>query len=163
MTTEDTLTIRDQITRDRIQAMKDKAKNPSPSTELKLRVLRSLETAFTAQETASKSGRIELTDAQTLAVLRAQHKRRLDTAKEYESVDQRDRAEQEQAEAHIIDGYLPALLTEDQVRDIATTIIQEKGVEGPRGIGQVMGDPRIKDNPAIDKSAASRIIQSMLT
>lgn len=73
-----------------------------------------------------------------LAVLRREHKRRLEAATQFENADRPELASQEQAEAAMIARYLPPDLTDAQLDEIVAEAINQTGASGPKDMGAVM-------------------------
>jgi uncharacterized protein YqeY len=73
-----------------------------------------------------------------VAVLRRERKRRLDAAEQYREGGRAELAEQEESEAELISGYLPAELSDDELDAIVTEAVAESGAVAPKEIGKVM-------------------------
>ncbi|MHB1567781.1 MAG: GatB/YqeY domain-containing protein [Solirubrobacteraceae bacterium] len=73
-----------------------------------------------------------------LAVLRRERKRRLDAATQFRDGGRPELAEQEESEAELIAGYLPAELDDSELDRLITTAIAQTGASGPRDMGNVM-------------------------
>ena len=73
-----------------------------------------------------------------LAVLRRERKRRLEAAEQFRGGGRPELAEQEEAEAKIIEGYLPAELDDSELDAMVAAAIAETGARGPKDMGQVM-------------------------
>ena len=73
-----------------------------------------------------------------LAVLRRERKRRLDAAEQFQDAGRPELSEQERYEARLIGGYLPAELSDAELREIVTRAIADTGAAGPRDMGAVM-------------------------
>jgi len=93
--------------------------------------------AVRAEEKAGKVAR-ELTEDQVQAVLVAEVKKRRDSAKIYTDAGADDRAATESAEADLIESYLPAALSDEQLDELVAAAIAETGATSPREMGQVM-------------------------
>ncbi len=74
-----------------------------------------------------------------IAVLRRERKRRLEAADAYREGGSADRADAEQSEAELIQGYLPAELSDDELGGLVDTAIAESGASGPQDMGKAMG------------------------
>ena len=70
-----------------------------------------------------------------LAVLKRERKRRLEAAKAYREAGREDLADGEESEAKLIAGYLPAELSDDELREIVARAVRESGAESPQGHG----------------------------
>jgi uncharacterized protein len=84
------------------------------------------------QKAAKEGGDDELT------VLRRERKRRREAADAFRDGGRPELAEQEEAEASIIETYLPAELSDDELRAIVQQAVAEAGAESPRDMGKVM-------------------------
>ena len=76
--------------------------------------------------------------ADEIAVLRRERKRRLEAASAYEDGGREDLASSERAEAELIGGYLPAELSEDELRNIVERAVRESGATSPKDMGSAM-------------------------
>ena len=73
-----------------------------------------------------------------LAVLRRERKRRHESAAAFRDGGHADRAAAEEAEAEIIQSYLPAELSDEELRAIVADAVAETGAASPKDMGQVM-------------------------
>jgi uncharacterized protein YqeY len=73
-----------------------------------------------------------------LAVLRRERKRRLDAAAQFRGGGRPELAVQEESEAELIAGYLPAELSDEELDALIATAIAETGASSPKDMGQVM-------------------------
>src|SRR5205807_10025124 len=73
-----------------------------------------------------------------LAVLRRERKRRLEAAEQFRGGGRPELAEQEEAEAKLIEGYLPAELGDADLDALIKDAIAETGAGGPDDMGKVM-------------------------
>ena len=76
--------------------------------------------------------------ADEVAVLRRERKRRLEAAEQFRLGGRPELADQEESEAALIDGYLPAELPDSEIDALVTAAIAETGASGPKDMGQVM-------------------------
>ena len=72
------------------------------------------------------------------AVLRRERKRRLDAAEQFRSGGRPELAEGEEAEAELIASYLPAELSDEELRAIVEKAVAESGATSPKDMGAVM-------------------------
>lgn len=127
--------LKDKLRTDLTSAMKSQDK-------LRTATLRMLLAAIQAEEVSGKQAR-ELTDAEVIAVLARESKKRGDAAEIYTQNGRGELAANEHAEARVIDGYLPTPLTDAELADVADTAIAEVAEQigerpGMRQMGQVM-------------------------
>jgi len=73
-----------------------------------------------------------------LAVLRRERKRRQEAATQFRDNGRPELAEQEESEAELIGGYLPAELSDDELAALVTQAIADTGASGPKDMGAVM-------------------------
>ena len=73
-----------------------------------------------------------------LAVLRRERKRRLESATAFRDAGREELATGEEAEARMIEGYLPAQLDDDAMRAIVAAAVAETAASSPKDIGAVM-------------------------
>jgi len=77
-------------------------------------------------------------DGDEVAVLRRERKRRLDAADQYRQGGRADLAEQEEAEARLIEAYLPAELSDEDLQRLVADAVAEAGAQAPGDMGRVM-------------------------
>lgn len=82
---------------------------------------------------ASKDG-----SADELAVLRRERKRRLESAGAFREAGRAELADGEEAEARIIEAYLPPQLDDDELLAIVAAAVAETGAQSPKDMGRVM-------------------------
>ncbi len=82
---------------------------------------------------AAKAG-----DGDELAVLRRERKRRQESARAFRDGGRPELAAAEEAEATLIEAYLPAELSDDELHAIVAAAVQETGASSPRDMGKVM-------------------------
>ena len=113
--------------------------------ELTTATLRMALTAVGNEEVAGKVAR-ELTDDEVFAVLAKESKKRRESAAAFRAGGREDRAERELAEGAVLDAYLPAQLSDEQLAAMAVAAVTETGASGAQGLGQVMKvlSPQVK-------------------
>lgn len=95
---------------------------------------------------AEKAARRPLTDDEVVGVLVREVKQRRESVDAYEKAGRDDLAARESAEIAIIAEFLPTPLTDDELRTMVATAIDETGATSARDLGRVMGvlTPRTK-------------------
>jgi len=76
--------------------------------------------------------------ADEVAVLRRERKRRLDAAEQFRAAGREDLVAGEEAEAELIGAYLPAEMTDEELRTIVGQAVADAGATSPRDMGDVM-------------------------
>ena len=97
-----------------------------------------------------------------LAVLRRERKRRLEAAEQFRGGGRPELAEQEEAEAKIIEGYLPAELDDSELDAMVAAAIAETGASGPKDMGQVMKAVMARAEGRADGKRASARVREAL-
>ena len=97
-----------------------------------------------------------------LAVLRRERKRRLEAAGAYREAGREDLAEGEQAEAQLISAYLPAELSEEELRAIVEQAVRESGAESPKDMGVAMKQAMAAVEGRADGKRVSGLVRASL-
>jgi uncharacterized protein YqeY len=105
--------------------------------EVRTRTLRMALTSITREEVAGQSAR-ELTDDEVISVLTREAKRRREAAEAFAAAGRDEQAAAERAEGVILDGYLPAQLSDEELAAMVVAVIDETGASGMAAMGQVM-------------------------
>lgn len=107
--------------------------------------------------------RIELDDDRILTVLDKMVKQRRDSIKQYEDAGRQELADQEKFEVGILQDYLPAALTEEEIAQMIDAAISETGAESMRDMGKVMGKLKPQMQGRADMGAVSGLIKQKLS
>ncbi len=107
--------------------------------------------------------RIELNDEQVLAVLDKMVKQRRDSIKQYSDAGRTDLADAEQAEVEIIQGYLPAALSDEEIAAIVEQAIADTGAASMKDMGKVMGKVKPQVQGRADMGAVSALVKQKLS
>lgn len=99
--------------------------------------LRMALTAIANEEVAGKEARVLLED-EVLKVVAKEGKKRREAAEAYRDAGRPELAEVEEAELAVLEGYLPAQLDDADIQRMAREAVEELGVSGMGGMGQVM-------------------------
>lgn len=121
----------DQISEDIKKAMLAREK-------VRLEALRGIKKEFLEAKTA-KGANGELSDETAIKIMVKMVKQRKESAKIYEENNRPELAENELAEAAVIEEYLPKQLSAEQLEAELKAIIAETGATGPKEMGKVMG------------------------
>ncbi|HVU60253.1 MAG TPA: GatB/YqeY domain-containing protein [Mycobacteriales bacterium] len=105
--------------------------------ELRTGTLRMVLTAVTNEEVSGKSAR-ELSDDEVVTVIGREAKKRREAAEAFDGAGRAELADRERAEGKILEEYLPAQLTDDEIETIVRAAISESGASGAQAMGQVM-------------------------
>jgi len=147
------ISIFDQINEDIKQAMLAKEKD-------KLEALRAIKAAFLLAKT--EGGNNELNYEKELQIIQKLVKQRQDAAEIYKSQNRPDLYEPEIFQAEIIAKYLPAQLSESEIKAVVTEVIKEQNATSIKDMGKVMGAANAKLAGQTDNKTLSNIIKQML-
>ena len=123
-------TLKDQLKADLTTAMKAR-------DELTLATLRMTLTAIGNEEVAGKEAR-QLSDDEVLKVIAREAKKRREAAEAFTTGGAKDRAQRELDEGAVLDRYLPAQLSDEELTALVAEAVAETGAAGPQAMGQVM-------------------------
>lgn len=102
-------------------------------------------------------------DADEVSILQSARKRRLEAARAFRDGGRDEAADQEESEAALIDTYLPAQLSDDELQSIVDDTIAELGAGAPSDMGKVMGAvmPKVKgraDGNRVQTAVKERLV-----
>lgn len=146
------MSVLDQLNQDMKQAMKDKA-------TVKLSVIRMVKAAIKNEEIKTQS---ELSDDAVLTVLTRELKQRRDSLHEFEKAGREDLASKIREEIEVLTSYLPAQLSEDEIRQIIREAITATGAASKKEMGKVMGVIMPKVKGKADGSLVQKIVSEEL-
>ncbi|MGI9019392.1 MAG: GatB/YqeY domain-containing protein [Solirubrobacterales bacterium] len=97
-----------------------------------------------------------------IEVLRRERKRRLEAAEAYTDGGSQERADAERFEARLIEGYMPAELSDDELGELVDAAISESGASGPQDMGKAMGAVMGKVAGRADGGRVSALVKQRL-
>ncbi|MCU7932054.1 MAG: GatB/YqeY domain-containing protein [Candidatus Thiodiazotropha sp. (ex Codakia rugifera)] len=106
--------------------------------------------------------RIELDDTQVLAILDKMIKQRRDSVSQYENAGRQELADQEKREITIIETYMPAGLSDEEVAAMIESAISEIDAKGMQDMGKVMGLLKPQMQGRADMSKVSGLVRQKL-
>jgi uncharacterized protein YqeY len=98
-----------------------------------------------------------------LAVLRRERKRRVEAASAYREAGREDLAAGEEKEAQLIAGYLPAELSEEELKQIVQAAVQESGAQSVRDMGAAMKLAMASVDGRADGKRVSGLVKAALS
>ena len=146
------MSLKQRLTDDMKAAMKGGDKD-------RLGVIRLVNAAIKQREVDE---RVELDDAQVLAVMEKMVKQRKDSVSQYEAAAREDLAAIERAEIAVIEQYLPEKMGEDAIRAAIAAAIAETGASGPADMGKLMGVLKPKLAGQADMGQVSALVKQAL-
>lgn len=148
------MSIKDQLTADMKQAMKDKE-----AGKLRLAVIRMVRNSIRNQEINNK---IELDDNAVLQVLMKEVKMRQDSLEEFKKANRAELVAQAEEEIAILKQYLPEALSDEELKAIVAEAIAEVGAAGPKDMGKVMPKVIAKAQGRADGKRISAMVRELL-
>lgn len=148
------MTLFDQISEDIKAAMKARDK-------VRLETLRNIKKVFLEAKTAPGANDT-LEDADALKILQKLAKQGRETAQTYIDNNRQDLADEELAQAKVIEEYLPKPLSEEEIEKEVKDIIAQTGAQGMKDMGKVMSMASKKMAGRADGRAISTIVKKLL-
>ncbi|MEY3992786.1 MAG: hypothetical protein RIS04_1549 [Pseudomonadota bacterium] len=146
------MSLKDQITEDMKTAMRAKDSE-------RLGTIRLLQAAMKQKEVDE---RITLDDAGVVAIVDKLIKQRKDSIAAFEGAGRQDLADKEKAEMAVLQVYLPARLSAEEVAAEVQAIVAEIGAKGPGDMGKVMGAVKAKLAGKADMGEVSSAVKAAL-
>ena len=146
------MSLKDQITEDMKTAMRAKDSE-------RLGTIRLLLAACKQKEVDE---RVVLDDAAVVAIVDKLMKQRKDSIEAFQKAERRDLADKEAAELVVLQAYLPARLSAEEVTVAVKAIVAELGASGPGDMGKVMGAVKAKLAGKADMGQVSAAVKAAL-
>ncbi|WXT99472.1 MAG: putative protein YqeY [Catillopecten margaritatus gill symbiont] len=147
-------------------------------SELKQRITADMKSAMKAKDKAALKAirmilgaikqkevdeRIEVDDDQVLAVIQKMVKQRKDSISQFQDAGRTDLVEVEEAELNIINNYMPAQLSEDEITAAVDKAIADTGANSMADMGKLMGALKGVLAGKADMGAVSAVIKTKLS
>jgi len=143
------------------QVQKDMAAAMKARDEARLSALRMIKTALMKEKVDSMK---ELDEAAELKVLNSLIKQRRDAAEMYRQGGRPELAEKEEAEIRLIESYMPAAATEEEMQAAVEAALAETGAASAKQMGQVMNAAKAKlAGKRIDGKRLSELVRARLS
>ena len=153
ITLEKIMSLKEQITEDMKAAMRAK-------DSARLGTIRLLTAAMKQKEVDE---RIELTDANVLAIIEKMIKQRKDSISQFEAGGRQDLADKEKAELEVLSAYMPAAMSTDEISAAVAAAVAETGAAGAQDMGKVMAVLKPKLAGRADMTTVSALVKRALT
>ncbi len=128
----------------------------------KLEALRAVKAALLLIKTGKDTATAEVPEEVELQTLQRLIKQRKEAAEVYKAQGRNDLYDVEVFQVSIIEKYLPAQLTEDEIKNIIKQIISETGASGVRDMGKVMGLASKQLTGKADNKIVAAIVKELL-
>ncbi len=146
------MSLKERIKNDIKEAMRAK-------DSFKRDVLRNLTAAIKQVEIDSKK---ELNDSEIEAILAKYAKQREDALRQFKEAKRDDLVEKEQKELEIVKSYLPKPLSDEELKEIVTNIINELGATSMKDMGKIMGKIKKDFGSRADGGKVNKIVKETL-
>ena len=140
-----------------MQQMKEAMKSKDTTA---LEALRALKSAFLLANT-SGSG-VELSESDEIKIVQKLVKQRKDSATIFNEQGREDLAEPELAQAAVLEKFLPAQMSEEEIKTVIEKIIADTGASSMKDMGKVMGIASKQLAGKADGKTISGIVKSSL-
>lgn len=147
------MTLKEKINADLLTAMKAKE-------EVKLGALRMLKASIMKFE-VSGDKKMEATDDSVLQIIGKEVKQRKDSIEAYKKGGREDLAVKEEAEMKILQSYLPAQMSEEELKTLISRTISQTGAT-VKDFGKVMGTVMAQAKGKADGGTVTRLVKEML-
>ena len=148
--------MRDELTAALKDAMKAK-------DSVRLSTIRLVQAAIKDRDIANRTaGKDAASDEEIAQLLAKMVKQREESARIYEENARAELALQERAEIEVIKAFMPAQLSDDEIRAAAAAAIADTGAAGPKDMGKVIGLLKERYTGKMDFAKASGIVKELL-
>ena len=104
-----------------------------------------------------------LEDSEVMKVLQTAAKQHKESIKLYKQGERNDLVDQETAELNIVEAYLPSMMTEDEIKSIISSVIEQTGASSMADFGKVMPQVMKKGAGKIDGGVAQNLLKELLS
>ena len=111
----------------------------------------------------AKEARAPLDEQREIAVLKRERKHRAEAAEAYRKGGRTDLAESEEAEAALIEQYLPEEISDEELESLIADALSETGAASPKEMGKVMAAVMSKAGGRADGRRVSELVRSKLS
>ena len=150
------MTMREQLSAALKEAMKAR-------DTVRLSTIRLVQAAIKDRDIANRTaGKDAASDEEIAQLLAKMVKQREESARIYEENARAELAGQERAEIEVIKAFMPAQLSDDEIRAAAAAAIADAGAAGPKDMGKVIGLLKERYTGKMDFAKASGIVKELL-
>ena len=149
------MALEQQVQKDIMAAMKAR-------DTVRLNAVRSIKSAILLAKTAEGASG-ELTDGDIVKLIQKLAKQRREAAEQYAAAGRQELADNELAEAAVLDEYLPKQLSPEELEAKLREIVAEVGASSPKDMGRVMGVATKRLAGLADGKAISAVVKQILS
>lgn len=148
---------------DKTKLQQELTKSMLARNELKTSVLRMLISAINYYEIQKGGAGYSASEEDIVSVIGSQAKQRRDSIEEYNKANRSELADKEQKELEILQTYMPAQMSEDEVKKLVSEAVSQTGASTIQDMGKVMGALMPKVKGKADGSLVSNLVKQALT
>lgn len=148
--------IKEQIERDLKQAMLS-------GDKVLTETLRGLKSSILNVEVAEHKREVGLADDEVIALFQKEAKKRQESADLFKQGGNNEKAQAELTERQVIENYLPAQMSDEELSAIVNTVITELDVSGPQAMGQVIGQVKQRTAGQADGARIAQVVKERLS
>lgn len=141
------------------QALKTALLGGDRGTAETLKVIKS---AILYEELQQGAKEVGLSDEQQQAVLRREAKKRAESAEVYDKAGETERTQKERAEKTLIETFLPAAMSDEELESLVDQQITALGASGPQDMGKVIGAVKAASGGRADGSVIAGVVKTKL-
>ena len=150
------MSLEKKINEDYLQAFKAKE-------ETKKRVLGMLRSEIKNKQIELKKREEGLSDEEAMACIAKAIKQRKDSVLQYTQGGRADLATQEEEEIKILEEYMPAQLSDEEVKKEVLAVVEEMGAKGKADLGKVMGPAMARLRGKADGNKVRQMVEQILS
>ncbi|MFD8532138.1 GatB/YqeY domain-containing protein [Streptosporangium canum] len=143
-------TLKDKLKTDLTASMKSR-------DEVRTRTIRMALAAVNVEEVAGRTAR-ELSDDEIIKVLTKEAKKRREAAEAFSGAGRTEQAQAEVDEQAVLEEYLPAQLSDEELGKLVDEAMAETGAAGPQAMGQVM---KVLNPKVAGRAEGGRVAQAV--
>lgn len=147
------MSLRETISNDIKTAMKEK-------NSAKLNALRMVQSAFKNREIELRPA--AMPEDEFMLVIKKLVKQRKESIEQFQAANRQDLVDAETAELSLLETYLPAQLSREQIEKIVADVVKELGATSVKQMGQVMKEAQARAGGQADNKIMSEVIKSKL-
>ena len=155
--------MRDQITEATKTAMKAGDKRRLSTLRLMAAAIKDRDIAARVDDKGQATGREAIDEAEILQLLQKMIKQRREAEATYRDAGRTELVEQEAFEISVIEEFLPAQMSEDDIRAAVETVIADEVASGLKDMGRTMGALKAKYAGQMDFGKASAVAKELLS
>ncbi len=150
------MTIKEQINANLKQAMLG-------GDKVLTETLRGIKSAILNVEVAENKRDVGLLDDEVIAILQKESKKRQESAELFKQGGNMDKSNAELAEKQVIEKYLPAQMSDEDLKQLVNQVITELGASGPQAMGQTIGAVKKRSGGLADGGRIAQMVKESIT